>query len=51
MVSSLIETLELLNFGYMTTSAIYFESRDKFCCDVMDRNNDVITLSQNTLKF
>ena len=30
MVTSLMEMLELPNFGHMTTSTIYFESRDKF---------------------
>ena len=30
MVTSLMEMLELPNFGRMTTSTIYFESRDKF---------------------
>ena len=28
MINSLIETLELQNFGHMTTSTIQFESRD-----------------------
>ena len=30
MVTSLMEMLELPNFGHMTTPTIYFESRDKF---------------------
>ena len=29
MITSLIETLELPNFGYMTTSTTYFGARDK----------------------
>ena len=29
MITSLIEILELPNFGHMTTSTIYFGSRDK----------------------
>ena len=29
MITSLIEILELPNFGQMTTSTIYFDSRDK----------------------
>ena len=28
MLTSLIEILELPNFGYMTTPAMYFESRE-----------------------
>ena len=36
--------LELPNFGYMTTSAIYFESRDKvFVGDDININYDVKT--------
>ena len=29
MITSLIEMLELTNFGHMTTYAIYFDLRDK----------------------
>ena len=31
MITSPIEMLELPNFGHMTRSTIYFESRGKFC--------------------
>ena len=42
MITSLIEMLELLNFGHMTTSTMSFESCNSFVGDVMDRNYDVI---------
>ena len=41
MIISLIEMLELPNFGHEITSTIQSESRDKFFCDVMDRSYDV----------
>ena len=44
MIASLIEMLQLPNFGHMTTSSIQYESRDEnFVGDVMDRNYDAIT--------
>ena len=43
MITSLIEMLELPNFRHMTTSTIYFESRDNFFGNVIDINYDVIT--------
>ena len=43
-ITSLIQTLELPNFGHMNTSTIKFESRVKnFVGDVIDINYDVIT--------
>ena len=49
MISSLIETLELPSFGYITKSTIWFESNEKnILGDVMDRNYDAINLFQNT---
>ena len=42
-VTSLMEILELPNFRHMTTSTIYFESRDNFFSNVIDINYDVIT--------
>ena len=38
MITSLIEMLQLSNFGHMITSKIQFESRD-----IMDRKYDAIT--------
>ena len=35
--------LELPNFRHMTTSTIYFESRDNFFGNVIDINYDVVT--------
>ena len=46
MISSLIEMLQLQNFGHMTTSTIQFVSRDKFC-DVRERNYDITFNSKN----
>ena len=46
MITSLIEMLELPNFGHMTTSTIQFESRNKDDGDVMDKNYDVITFQK-----
>ena len=44
MITSLIEMLELSNFGHMITSTIQCESRDKFFFgDAMYKNYDVIT--------
>ena len=40
MITSLIEMQGLLNFGYMTTSTIQFESH--FVGDVIDINYDLI---------
>ena len=52
MITSLIEMLELPNFGHMTTSTIYFESRDKILAgDVTDRSYDVITFVSKYLYF
>ena len=52
MITSLIEVLELPNFGHMTTSTIKLESRNKFFVDdVIDRNYDVITFFSKYLYF
>ena len=46
MVTSVIKMLELLEFGQMTTSTIWFEWHDKnFVGDVMDKNYDAITFN------
>ena len=48
-VTSLIE---VLNFGHMTTSTIYFELGDKyFLGNVVDRNHDIITVILKCLHF
>ena len=42
--------LELLNFSYMTTSTIKFESHEKkFVGDVVDKGYDVITFMKKIL--
>ena len=44
MIASLINMLESLNFGYMTRSAVKFESPEKkFVGDVMDKDYAVVT--------
>ena len=50
MITSLIEMLELLNCGYMTTSTIKFESYEKkFVGDVIDKGYDDITFMKKIL--
>ena len=50
MITSLIEMLELLNFGYMTTSTIKFESYEKkFVGDIIDKGYDDITFMKKIL--
>ena len=52
MITSLIEMLELPNFGQMTKSTVCFESLDKiFAGDIMGRNYDVITFISKYLCF
>ena len=43
MITSLIEMLELPNFGHMTTSTINLSYVIKFAGHIMNRNYDVIT--------
>ena len=49
MITSLIEMLELTNFGHMTTSTIQFDSPDNFFCWRNDRNYDIITVISKEL--
>ena len=52
MITSLVQTLELPNFGHMTTSIIEFESFDKnFVGDVIDRIYDIISFTSKYLYF
>ena len=52
MITSLVQTLELPNFGHMTTSIIEFESFDKnFVGDVIDRIYDIIYFTSKYLYF
>ena len=52
MIISLIEILELQDFGRMNKPTIQFESRDKILVDdVMDRSYDVITFISKYLHF
>ena len=51
MITSLIEMLELPLFGHMTTSTIFFESRDKCFGDVTGGNYDVITFISKYFYF
>ena len=51
MITSLMEMLELPNFGHMTTSTKKFEHVIKFFSDVMDRKFDVITFISKSLYF
>ena len=49
MLTSLIEMLELPNFGHMTTSAIQFESFDKiFRVTLLTKNMTPLPFFQNT---
>ena len=51
-LTSLTEMLELLNFVYMTTSTIWFKSRDKMLFgDIVGKSYDVITFISNYLYF
>ena len=38
MITSLIEMLELPNFGHITKSTMKLESRDNFFDDIIERN-------------
>ena len=49
MITSVIKMLELPNFGHMTTYNLSHVI--KFCCDVIDRNYDVITFISSYLYF
>ena len=52
MIISLIEILELQDFGRMNKPTIQFESRDTILVDdVMDRSYDVITFISKYLHF
>ena len=51
MVTSLIEILELPNFGYMVTSTIKFESRENYVGDVMGKSFDIIAFVVKCLYF
>ena len=52
MIISLIEMLELPNFGQMTTSTTQFESCDKnLVDDVIGRTYDVMTFFSKNLDF
>ena len=52
MTISLIEMLELQDFGHMNKPTIQFESRDKILVDdVMDRSYDAITFISRYLHF
>ena len=52
MITSLMETLELQNFGHITISVIKFELRDKnFVGDVIYRNCNVIDFISKYIYF
>ena len=52
MVTSLIEMLELPNFGHMvTTSTIKFELREDYVGDIMGKSFDVIAFVSKCLYF
>ena len=52
LVTSLIEMLVLPNFGHITTSTIWFESRDKILLKTSwTQNYDVITFNSTYLYF
>ena len=52
MLTSLIETVELRNFGHMTTPKIKFELHNKsFFGDVITTNYDIIILISKYLYF
>ena len=50
MITSLIQMLQLLNFGHMTTSIIYVMWQN-FVVDVIDRIYDVVTFFKKYLYF
>ena len=51
MVTSLIQMLELPNFGHMVTSTIKFELREDYVGDIMGKSFDVIAFVSKCLRF
>ena len=51
MVTSLIEMLELPNFGHMVTSTIKFELHEDYVGDIMGKSFDVIAFVSKCLYF
>ena len=50
-MTSVIEMLELPNFGHMNTSTIQFESHDKIFQNAVDTNYDVVTFISKYIYF
>ena len=50
-MTSVIEMLELPNFGHMNTSTIQFESHDKIFQNAVNTNYDVVTFISKYIYF